>query len=157
MGGWTTPPPGPFYPRESDALSRLGGLQGRYGEIRNIPPSTGIDPRSVQPAASRNTDYTIPEFVINLRQFYWHSIINLLKPVHKSHQTHCTSITNTDCLIPFGELVTVCCVTHTKHTDYTVWVECWEFEYRSVWYLHLPLWCQGLSSVATAISEFCLQ
>ena len=28
---------------------RLGGLQSLYGETRNIPPSTGIDPRPSRP------------------------------------------------------------------------------------------------------------
>jgi len=47
-------PPGktlyPFY-------RRLGGLQGRSGRVRKIPPlPPGIDPRTVQPVASHYTD-----------------------------------------------------------------------------------------------------
>jgi hypothetical protein len=64
-GGWSTPrhapaalPPGktryPFY-------RRLGGPQGRFGLVRKIaPPLPGFDPQTVQPAASRYTDWAIP-------------------------------------------------------------------------------------------------
>ena len=37
---------------------RLGGSQGRYGQVRKISPSPGFDPRTVQPVASRYTDWT---------------------------------------------------------------------------------------------------
>jgi hypothetical protein len=37
---------------------RLGGPQGRFGHVRKIWPSPGFDPRTVQPVASRYTDYT---------------------------------------------------------------------------------------------------
>ena len=36
---------------------RLGGPQGRYGQVRKISPPPGIDPRTVQPVASRHTDW----------------------------------------------------------------------------------------------------
>ena len=39
---------------------RLGGLQGRSGQVRKISPPRGFDPRSVEPVASRYTDYAIP-------------------------------------------------------------------------------------------------
>jgi hypothetical protein len=34
---------------------RLGGLQGRSGQVRNISTLRGFDPRTVQPVASRYT------------------------------------------------------------------------------------------------------
>ena len=37
---------------------RLGGPQGLAGQLRNISPPPGFDPRTVQPVASRYTDYT---------------------------------------------------------------------------------------------------
>jgi hypothetical protein len=40
----------PFY-------RRLGGPQGRSGQVRNISPSPGFDPRTVQPVGSRYNDY----------------------------------------------------------------------------------------------------
>jgi hypothetical protein len=50
-------PPGksryPFY-------SRVGGPQGRSGRVRKISPPPGFDPRTVQPVASRYTDWAIP-------------------------------------------------------------------------------------------------
>ena len=35
---------------------RMGGLQGWYGRVRKISSPPGLDPRSVQPVASRYTD-----------------------------------------------------------------------------------------------------
>jgi hypothetical protein len=35
---------------------RLGGPQGRSGQVRKIVPPPGFDPRTVQPVASRFTD-----------------------------------------------------------------------------------------------------
>jgi len=47
-------PPGkiwyPFY-------RRLGGLQGRSGQVRKISLPWGFDPRTVQPVGSRYTDF----------------------------------------------------------------------------------------------------
>jgi hypothetical protein len=37
---------------------RLRGPQGRPGQVRKISPPSGFDPRTVQPVASRYTDYT---------------------------------------------------------------------------------------------------
>jgi hypothetical protein len=39
---------------------RLGGPQGRSGRKRKISPPPGFDPRTVQPVASRYTDYATP-------------------------------------------------------------------------------------------------
>jgi len=36
---------------------RLGGPQGRSGQVRKILSPPGFDPRTVQPVASRYTDY----------------------------------------------------------------------------------------------------
>jgi hypothetical protein len=36
---------------------RLGGPQGRSGQVRKISPPPGFNPRTVQPVASRYTDY----------------------------------------------------------------------------------------------------
>ena len=41
---------------------RLGGLQGRSERVRKISLPQGFDPRTVQPAASRYTDWTIPAY-----------------------------------------------------------------------------------------------
>jgi hypothetical protein len=55
VGGWSTPRPGRFTPGKDPVplYRRLVGLQGRSGQVRKISPSTGFDPRTVQPAASR--------------------------------------------------------------------------------------------------------
>ena len=39
---------------------RLGEPQRRSGQVRKISPQMGFDPRTVQPVASRYTDYAIP-------------------------------------------------------------------------------------------------
>ena len=39
---------------------RLGGPQGRSGQVRKISPPPGFDPPTVQPLASRYTDCAIP-------------------------------------------------------------------------------------------------
>jgi hypothetical protein len=36
---------------------RLGGPQGRSGQVQKISPPWGFDPRTVQPIANRYTDY----------------------------------------------------------------------------------------------------
>ena len=41
---------------------RLGGPQGRYGQVRKISPPPGFDPRTVQLVASRYTDYANRHF-----------------------------------------------------------------------------------------------
>jgi hypothetical protein len=40
----------------------MGGPQGRSGRVRKISPLTGIDPRTVQPLASRYTDWVVPKY-----------------------------------------------------------------------------------------------
>jgi hypothetical protein len=39
---------------------RLGGPQGRAGQVPKISPPPGFDPWTIQPVASHYTDYTIP-------------------------------------------------------------------------------------------------
>jgi hypothetical protein len=42
---------------------KLGGPQGRSGRVRKISPPPGFDHRTVQPVASRYTDYAIPALI----------------------------------------------------------------------------------------------
>ena len=39
---------------------RPGGPQGRAGRVRKISPPPGFDPRTIQPVASRYTDWATP-------------------------------------------------------------------------------------------------
>jgi hypothetical protein len=59
-GGWSIPRPGRFTPGKETRYPlyrRLGGPQGRSGRVREISlPPPGLDPRTVQPVASRYTD-----------------------------------------------------------------------------------------------------
>jgi hypothetical protein len=52
-------PPKTRYP----LYTRLCGPQGRSGLVQKNSPPLGIDPRTVQPVASRYTDYAIPAHV----------------------------------------------------------------------------------------------
>ena len=45
---------------------RLGGPQGLSGQVRKISLPTGFDPRTVQPVASRYTDWAIPAHSISV-------------------------------------------------------------------------------------------
>jgi hypothetical protein len=49
------PPGKTWYP----LYRSLGGPQGRFGRVQNISPPLGFDPRTVQPVASRYTDWAI--------------------------------------------------------------------------------------------------
>ena len=51
--GRSLPPGNNRYP----LCRRLGGSQGRSEQVRKILPPPGFDPRTVQPVASRYTDY----------------------------------------------------------------------------------------------------
>jgi hypothetical protein len=52
----TLPPRKTRYP----VYRRLAGPQSRSGRVRKNSPSPGFDSRTVQPVASRSTDYGIP-------------------------------------------------------------------------------------------------
>ena len=52
--GRSLPPGKTRYP----LYRRLGGPQGRFGQVRKNSPPLGFDPRTVQPVASRYTDYS---------------------------------------------------------------------------------------------------
>jgi hypothetical protein len=43
---------------------RLDGPQGRSGRVWKISPQPGFDPRTVQPVASRYTDYATPAHML---------------------------------------------------------------------------------------------
>jgi hypothetical protein len=51
--------PRPLYPRERPS-SHCTGPQARFLQGRKTSPPPGFDPRTVQPVASRYTDYAIP-------------------------------------------------------------------------------------------------
>ena len=60
---WLTPRPGRVTSGKDTRYPlyrRLGGPQGRPGQVRRIPSPPGFNPRTVQPAASRYTDWAIP-------------------------------------------------------------------------------------------------
>jgi hypothetical protein len=50
---------------------RLGGPQGRSGQVRKISPPPGFDPRTVQPVASHHTELPGPLQVYRVRQNFF--------------------------------------------------------------------------------------
>jgi hypothetical protein len=48
---------------------RLGGPQGQSGRVQKTSPPSGFDSRTVQPVASRYTDWAIPAHIY-LFMFY---------------------------------------------------------------------------------------
>jgi len=46
----------------------LGGPQGRSGRVQKISPPSVFDPRTVQPVASRYTDWDIPAPLLTASQ-----------------------------------------------------------------------------------------
>jgi hypothetical protein len=63
MGWVVNATPWTLYPRERDlvpTVQEAGWIQGRSGWVQKISPPPWFDPRTVQPIASRYTDYAIP-------------------------------------------------------------------------------------------------
>jgi len=60
--GHSLPPGKTQYP----LYRRLGGPQGRSGQVRKISPPPGFDPRSVQPVASHYTGLSYPAHYITM-------------------------------------------------------------------------------------------
>jgi hypothetical protein len=77
--GWSTPHPGcltsPLAPQKKTwypLYRRLGGSKGRSGRVRKFSLTPRFDPRTIQPVASRYTDWTIsaPNTTVGIKQ-YW--------------------------------------------------------------------------------------
>jgi hypothetical protein len=79
-GGWLAPRPGRFTHRKESRYPlyrRLGGPQGRSGQVRKISPPQGFDPQIVQPVASRYTDRDIATHHTPRSQLRWHYVVIL--------------------------------------------------------------------------------
>ena len=48
---------------------RLGEPQGRSERVRKILPAPGFDARSIQPVASRYTEYDIPVHTLTVNKY----------------------------------------------------------------------------------------
>jgi hypothetical protein len=62
-GGWSTPRPGHFISGKETRHTlyrRLGGPQSQSEQVHKMSPTSGIDPRIVQPVASRYNDWDVP-------------------------------------------------------------------------------------------------
>jgi hypothetical protein len=62
VGEWSTPCPGRFTPGRDPVptVQEAWWVQDRSGQMWKISPPPGFDPRTVQPVASRYTDWAIP-------------------------------------------------------------------------------------------------
>ena len=71
-----------FTPRKTRyaLYRRLGGPQGRSGQVRKISPPPGFDPLTVQPVASRYTDWAIgpiqKQYVVKINLCLFLSVVN---------------------------------------------------------------------------------
>jgi len=66
-GGWSMPRSGRFTSGKETSYPsyiRLGEPQRLSGQVWKILPPLGFDPRTVEPVASRYTDYVIPAHVL---------------------------------------------------------------------------------------------
>ena len=65
MGGRSTPRPAVLPPGKTryPLYSRLGGPQGRSGQVRKNSPPPGFDPRIVQLVTSPYTNWAIPAHI----------------------------------------------------------------------------------------------
>ena len=68
------PPGKTLYP----LYRRLDGPQGRSGRVRKTSPPSGLDPRTVQPVASRHIDWAIPAHKLYIPLKYKHFYVSRL-------------------------------------------------------------------------------
>ena len=99
--GRSLPPGKTRYP----LYRRLGGPQGQSGQVRKISPPPGFNHRTVQPVASRYTDYaTLPTSTVI--------------PCTNSHTKSCVTIVITCTFKRTFELAKqVKCVSHAQHFE----------------------------------------
>ena len=57
----------PLDPRERPGTHCVGGWVGPRAGLENLAPHSGFDPRTVQPVASRNTEFSSVLIKLNLR------------------------------------------------------------------------------------------
>jgi len=73
--GWSTPRPGRSLPLGKTRYPlnrRLGGPQGRSGQVRSISPPPGFDSRTVQPVVPIPTELSRPtcfKYLVSLNAF----------------------------------------------------------------------------------------
>ena len=65
--------PGALPPRKTQypLYRRLGGPHTRSGQVQKISPTSGFDPPTVQPVASRYTDWAIPAHLRFMKPYIW--------------------------------------------------------------------------------------
>jgi len=89
--GWSKPRPGYFTPRKEiryPLYRRLGGPQGRFGRVRKISPTPGIDLRTDRPVAGR---YSLPTAHTGRFLFCKQWQIKMFHPL-RLHTTNCIMI-----------------------------------------------------------------
>jgi hypothetical protein len=78
--------PAPFYPRERPGThctgGWVGGPQDRSVQVRKISTPPGFDPQTVQPVASRYTDWAIPAHALTLFVTYCFYAVTMVALSH---------------------------------------------------------------------------
>jgi hypothetical protein len=80
MGWVVSATPRPLYP----LYRRVIGPQGRSGRVRKISPSPWFDARTVQPVASRYTDWAIPDKLKYVYSLEFYILTCLLHTKHSN-------------------------------------------------------------------------
>ena len=101
-GGWSAPRPGRFIPGK-DPVPIIQEAQGRSERVRKIsPPPPGFDPRTVQPVASRYTDWAIPDHTIIFGNTFKYTV----RLCYAAFQIQCVSTTEF-CITQMYEIVSL--------------------------------------------------
>jgi hypothetical protein len=89
-GGWSTPRPDDLYTGKSryPLYRRLDGLQDRSRRVRKISPSPGFHSRTVQPEASRYTNWAIQAHHKEILMWNKLSFITFLNKIGNGRVTH---------------------------------------------------------------------
>jgi hypothetical protein len=80
---------------------RLGGTQGRSGQVRKISPPPGFDPRSVQAVASRYTDWAILAHIYLLRLHYTNMVHTIIRQTLQACNTDVQISVSRPIIIPW--------------------------------------------------------
>jgi len=127
-GGWSMPRPDRFTPLKetlNPLYKTMGGPQGRSGRGRKIKPPPRFHPPTVQPIASRYTDWAIPAQTWKIMLSHYLSLWSqqLMQTVWESSvptsqkKKHSLATIKTNRLILFNEIIIFYFESYLKHIN----------------------------------------